>query len=76
VQKKADNEDFKKGIKYLDQKLKEVYSYVKEMEEEETNNMRPQTQTSTYTRSGFLKTKKQWKTMKKYEKLFFFMVFW
>jgi hypothetical protein len=59
VQKKADNEDFKKGIKYLDQKLKEVYSYVKEMEEEETNNMRPQTQTPTYTRTGFLKTKKQ-----------------
>ncbi len=29
VGKKADNEDFKKGIKYLDTKLKELYSYLK-----------------------------------------------
>ncbi len=33
MQKKADNEEFKKGVKYLDQKLKELYSYVKDMEE-------------------------------------------
>ena len=60
MQKKADNEDFKKGIKYLDQKLKELYSYVKDnMDEEEISNIRPQTQSSAYTRTGFMRTKKQ-----------------
>jgi hypothetical protein len=29
ISKKADNDDFKKGIKYIDTKLKEVYSYLK-----------------------------------------------
>ena len=29
INKKADNDDFKKGIKYIDTKLKEVYTYMK-----------------------------------------------
>lgn len=37
VHKKADNDDFRKGIKYLDNKLKDLYAYVKGKEEEEQN---------------------------------------